>query len=402
MKNKKGFTLVELLAVIAILAILVIIALPNVINMYNNAKKNSFLTEAKSVFNESTNKFMSERINNTGNSEHVYCQSKTDSSNPLTLSGRKINYYAKIDGNGNINTIVVWDDNRYVAKKGTKLEASNLDDALDITDDIKNATCDTILSKTKLAIEIKPEYKVTSSVLYRDDTHLSVKMSMEGLTNSDIDSVKYVVYRKAKGDTDFVNVHETVMTNKSEKFAYKYIDTAQVNDSNDAYYRIIAYTLDGQKIDEIEASFHYCFVAGTKVKIENGFKNIEEIKAGDKVYSYNLDNNNIELKKVTNIIKSNTIDTYVVTIDKNKVEMTPKHQVYIIDKGWTRAYDLKVGDKMLGINGEKISINNIEYKRYSTPIDTYNLTVEGNSNYFITDIQVLVHNATPSIIQDQD
>ena len=33
MKDKKGFTLVELLAVIAILAILVIIALPNVIRL---------------------------------------------------------------------------------------------------------------------------------------------------------------------------------------------------------------------------------------------------------------------------------------------------------------------------------------------------------------------------------
>ena len=39
MKNKKGFTLVELLAVIAILAILVIIALPNVMGMFNEAKK---------------------------------------------------------------------------------------------------------------------------------------------------------------------------------------------------------------------------------------------------------------------------------------------------------------------------------------------------------------------------
>ena len=38
MKNK-GFTLVELLAVIAILAILVIIALPNVLKMFNQAKK---------------------------------------------------------------------------------------------------------------------------------------------------------------------------------------------------------------------------------------------------------------------------------------------------------------------------------------------------------------------------
>lgn len=32
--NKKGFTLVELLAVIAILAILVIVAMPNVLGMF--------------------------------------------------------------------------------------------------------------------------------------------------------------------------------------------------------------------------------------------------------------------------------------------------------------------------------------------------------------------------------
>ena len=43
--KKKGFTLVELLAVIAILAILVIIALPNVLGMFQRAKKNTFTTE---------------------------------------------------------------------------------------------------------------------------------------------------------------------------------------------------------------------------------------------------------------------------------------------------------------------------------------------------------------------
>ena len=34
MEHKKGFTLVELLAVIAILAILTILAIPNIINFY--------------------------------------------------------------------------------------------------------------------------------------------------------------------------------------------------------------------------------------------------------------------------------------------------------------------------------------------------------------------------------
>ena len=137
MKKKKGFTLVELLAVIAILAILVIIALPNVIKMYNNAKKSSFLTEAKEVFGESEKKFISDSISSSS-SNGIYCRSKTDSINPLDLSGRKINYYIKTDSSGNINAIVIWDEERYVAKKGTKLEVESLDDALTITNDIKS------------------------------------------------------------------------------------------------------------------------------------------------------------------------------------------------------------------------------------------------------------------------
>ena len=50
MKNK-GFTLVELLAVIAILAILVIIAIPNVLKMFNDSKKNSFMVQARKTAN---------------------------------------------------------------------------------------------------------------------------------------------------------------------------------------------------------------------------------------------------------------------------------------------------------------------------------------------------------------
>ena len=51
MKKRMGFTLVELLAVIAILAILVIIALPNIIEMFNNAKKRSFYNEIRNQEN---------------------------------------------------------------------------------------------------------------------------------------------------------------------------------------------------------------------------------------------------------------------------------------------------------------------------------------------------------------
>ena len=63
--KKKGFTLVELLAVIAILAILVIIALPNVMGMFNQAKQNSFTTEIKEIFKQAEQQWISDSMMNT-------------------------------------------------------------------------------------------------------------------------------------------------------------------------------------------------------------------------------------------------------------------------------------------------------------------------------------------------
>ncbi len=60
--KKKGFTLVELLAVIAILAILVIIALPNVLGMFNSAKKNTFVTELQSIYDTASKQFISDSM----------------------------------------------------------------------------------------------------------------------------------------------------------------------------------------------------------------------------------------------------------------------------------------------------------------------------------------------------
>ncbi len=61
-KNKKGFTLVELLAVIVILAIIMVIALPAVMTAMNNGRKNAFKVYAQKVLTVAIAKNETERL----------------------------------------------------------------------------------------------------------------------------------------------------------------------------------------------------------------------------------------------------------------------------------------------------------------------------------------------------
>ena len=125
--NKKGFTLVELLAVIAILAILVIIALPNVLKMFNDSKKNSFLTEAKTVYSEVSKKYISESMK--GN-KLTYVSSEDDTK--LDMTGKGLKYCVLLNADGSVKSMKVLNGEWIVelpsGKKITDLKSSDLKD----------------------------------------------------------------------------------------------------------------------------------------------------------------------------------------------------------------------------------------------------------------------------------
>lgn len=131
MKNKNGFTLVELLAVIAILAILVIISLPNVLEMFNNAKKDIFLTETKTVIKKTSDKYISEVMK--GNKiDHINSLDETK----LNLSNNNLKYDIKLDNKGNVLSYVISDNN--FCLESTK-------NIYDVTaDDVTNGSCDSV------------------------------------------------------------------------------------------------------------------------------------------------------------------------------------------------------------------------------------------------------------------
>ena len=393
--NKKGFTLVELLAVIAILALLVIIALPNVLSMFNKAKKDTFLTEAKSIFKESASKYISDNMHNS-NEGNIYCKSETDSKNPLDMDIGNTYYYIEKDNTGKTIKFVAWNSSGYVTKiVGDNVMLNDVTGNNVSESSVKDITCNNVLTNLDVISKLTKTYTINANASAETSNKGKLTISIASSNTTDeFNKVKYIIYKK--NNTEYVKIHETVLTNKSNNFTLNYYDESFSN-SKDMYYKVEAYTENNLKIGEKEFThLFFCFVAGTKVKTENGFKNIEDIKIGEKVYSFNLDNNEIELKEVLELIHSSAKDTYKLTIGGKIVEMTSKHQVYIVDKGWTRAYNIKIGDMMLSASGDKVKITNIEHIKYDEPIDTYNLAVEDNSNYFVTDIQVLVHNVMPS------
>ena len=142
-----------------------------------------------------------------------------------------------------------------------------------------------------------------------------------------------------------------------------------------------------------------CFVAGTKVLTENGYKVIEEIKPGEFVYAMNLDTNEYELKEVLQKFDSLTSEIYEIEVADHVIKTTARHPFYVVDKGWIRAKNLKVGDKLSSKENIDTTIKkiNIIPQKERTPV--YNMEVEGHHNYLITEDGFVVHNVpSPTII----
>ena len=127
--NKKGFTLVELLSVIAILAILVIIALPNVLNMYNNARKSSFITELKSVYTAAEEKWITDSFSGSGTKTYAHC-SNGECDNELKLSGRDdLEYYIEFNNKGKIVKYYAKDNSFQYLYEGEGLNKTDINNS---------------------------------------------------------------------------------------------------------------------------------------------------------------------------------------------------------------------------------------------------------------------------------
>ncbi|QQS44421.1 hypothetical protein IPM65_02370 [Candidatus Roizmanbacteria bacterium] len=132
-----------------------------------------------------------------------------------------------------------------------------------------------------------------------------------------------------------------------------------------------------------------CFPDYTKVLLPgNNTKSIRDIREGDTVTSYNLDENRLTESKVMEQIIHLDAKVQYFIINGN-IKTTAEHPFWVNGERWTRAHEIKVGDWLLTPTGEKVEISDIE--SYSAVETVYNLELEGEEhNYFAEN--VLVHN----------
>ena len=110
--KKKGFTLVELLAVIAILSILAVLIWPNVLNMFNSGKRDAFKIQVDSVIRAAEAQKQSDTMG--GNNVPGYCYgigAVCPSGMELSVNETDVKYAVMFGNDGKVNRIGVENTN---------------------------------------------------------------------------------------------------------------------------------------------------------------------------------------------------------------------------------------------------------------------------------------------------
>lgn len=177
---------------------------------------------------------------------------------------------------------------------------------------------------------------------------------------------------------------------KGGKYSYRYIATTTDN------YELYAKREEGGyfKLGSEEPVITYtmrnpsgwigegCFLAGTKVLMADGsYLNIEQIKIGDMVKSYDETNNKVSLGKVTEVIKRSPAEgsSYYLLIN-GKIRVTPGQSVFVNGK-WAKANNIHNGDVLTFGTRYRGKISSI--RRIFRREPTYDLKVEPYYNFFI-------------------
>ena len=143
-----------------------------------------------------------------------------------------------------------------------------------------------------------------------------------------------------------------------------------------------------------------CFPAGTKVHTQWGLADIEKLEVGVPVLTYNEETGEQEYKKVKKVMRRMTRRMCAMELSNGTtLEVTPEHRFFSNGK-WTPIEELNVNDTLQLKDNSIVVIDNKII--FPTFVEVYNLEIEDNENYYVTEEGVLVHNGYKSRLPRKD
>ena len=136
-----------------------------------------------------------------------------------------------------------------------------------------------------------------------------------------------------------------------------------------------------------------CFVAGTMILTATGLVAIENIKAGDKVISTDLETFETAEKTVVETYVREDSKLIHLVINGEEIVTTVDHPFYVKNQGFIKAGELIVGDELLDVNGNVLLVENFDVELTEEPTTVYNFQVEDFHTYHVSGLAILVHNA---------
>jgi hypothetical protein len=144
-------------------------------------------------------------------------------------------------------------------------------------------------------------------------------------------------------------------------------------------------------------SCHSSFTSETPVLMsDRTFRPIGEIKAGDKVLSFDFDNNTTSESEVIEVSSQFVNET----LEINGVKTTSGHLFAVGRDRWLEAGKLKTGDTVMGLAGQGNGLEKIKLEKpvssiHPEKVEVVDITLKGTQNFFVIgkENKFLVHNS---------
>jgi hypothetical protein len=130
-----------------------------------------------------------------------------------------------------------------------------------------------------------------------------------------------------------------------------------------------------------------CFLAGTPVRTQTGFKAIETIQPGDRVVSQDQDTGELAYKLVLRTTLRPPAEMLKITAGSEAIVTTLGHPFWVVGHGWRMSKQLNVGDLLHSVDGA-VRIEKIEPAEKQP---AHNLVVADFNSYFVGKQSILVH-----------